>query len=229
MTSSEKAEAFGRCFVTAVLEQAMATAVKPQNVSHWCRGHRALMVSAIGAAAMLLLAGILVAGVAIAQTRAEPPKPASDPPAAALTPPAPTPPAENPGFVGALGNWMQQGMTSMSTGIDAMFGAAKGAADAASTVAKGAAGAAVDTAAGVTKLPVPGVASGHEQCLLAANGAPDCRVAAEALCRARGFATGTSVDFVTSEKCQPPYRSSSRNTPEGVCTLEHFVTRALCK
>ena len=62
-------------------------------------------------------------------------------------------------------------MTSMSTGIDAMFGAAKGAADAASTVAKGAAGvakgaadAAVDTAAGVTKLPVPGVASGHEQC-----------------------------------------------------------------
>ena len=86
-----------------------------------------------------------------------------------------------------------------------------------------------ETAAGVTMLPVPGVASGHEQCLLAANGSPDCRVAAEALCRARGFATGTSVDFVTSEKCQPPYRSSSRNTPEGVCTPEHFVTRALCK
>lgn len=207
----------------------MATAVKPQNVSHRCRGRRALMVSAIGAAAMLLLAGILVAGVATAQTRTETPKPASDPPGATLTPPAPTPPAENPGFVGTLGNWMQQGMTSMSTGIDAMFGAAKGAADAASTVAKGAAGAAVDTASGVTKLPVPGVASGHEQCLLAANGAPDCRIAAEALCRARGFATGTSVDFVTSEKCQPPYRSSSRNTPEGVCTLEHFVTRALCK
>jgi len=220
----------------------MATAVKPQNMSHRCCGHRALMVSAIGAAAILLLAGIPVAGVATAQTRAEPPKPASDAPAATLTPPAPAPtppappPAENPGFVGVLGNWMQQGMTSMSTGIDAMFGAAKGAADAASTMAKGAAGvakgaadAAVDTAAGVTMLPVPGVASGHEQCLLAANGAPDCRVAAEALCRARGFATGTSVDFVTSEKCQPPYRSSSRNTPEGVCTLEHFVTRALCK
>jgi len=198
-----------------------------------------LMVSAIGAAAILLLAGIPVAAVATAQTRAGPPKPASDPPAATPAPPAPpgpTPPAENPGFVGVLGNWMQQGMTSMSTGIDAMFGAAKGAADAASTMAKGAAGvakgaadAAVDTAAGVTMLPVPGVASGHEQCLLAANGAPDCRVAAEALCRARGFATGTSVDFVTSEKCQPPYRSSSRNTPEGVCTLEHFVTRALCK
>jgi hypothetical protein len=176
------------------------------------------MVCAIAASA-ILLAGIFVAGNAAAQARTDPPRPASDP-----ATPAPAA-AENPGLVGVLGNWMQQGMTSMSTGIDAMFGAAKGAAG----VAKGAADAAVDTAAGVTKLPVPGVASGHEQCILAGNGAPDCQGAAEALCRARGFATGTSVDFVTSEKCQPPYRSSSRNTPEGVCTLEHFVTRALCK
>jgi hypothetical protein len=231
--------------VTAVLEQAMATAVKPQNMSHRCRGHGTVMVSAIAASAIILvvgtllaglvLAGSLPAGIAAAQTRAEPPKPASDPPAATPVP-EPPPAAENPGFVGVFGNWMQQGVTSMSTGIDAMFGAAKGAADAASTVAKGAAGvakgaadAAVDTAAGVTKLPVPGVASGREQCILAGNGAPDCRVAAEALCRARGFTTGASVDFVTSEKCQPPYRSSSRDTPEGVCTLEHFVTRALCK
>jgi hypothetical protein len=217
--------------VTAVLEQAMATAVKPHDVAHRRRGHRIAMVSAIGAAAMLVLAG-----TAAAQTRTEPPKPASDPPAATPAPLPPSPPGESPGFVGVFGNWVQQGMSSMSNGIDAMFGAAKGAADAASTVAKGAADvakgaadAAVDTAAGVTKLPVPGVAGGHEQCTLAGNGAPDCRVAAEALCRARGFATGTSVDFVTSEKCQPPYRSSGRDTPEGACTLEHFVTRALCK
>jgi len=214
--------------MTAVLEQAMATAVKPHDMAHRRRWHHASMASAIGACGIVLLAG-----VAAAQTRAEP---ANDPPAATPAP-APTPPAaENQGFVGVFGNWMQQGMTSMSTGIDAMFGAAKGAADAASTVAKGAAGvakgaadAAVDTAAGVTKLSVPGVAGGHEECIVAGNGAPDCRVAAEALCRARGFATGTSVDFVTSEKCQPPYRSSGRDTPEGACTLEHFVTRALCK
>ena len=212
--------------VTAVLEQAMATAANPHDMARRRRWHHASMVAAIAGSGLVLLAGI-----AAAQTRAEPPKPPSEPPA-----PAPATPADNPGFVGAFGNWMQQGMTSMSTGIDAMFGAAKGAADAASTVAKGAAGvakgaadAAVDTAAGVTKLPVPGVAGGHEQCTLAGNGAPDCRVAAEALCRARGFATGTSVDFVTSEKCQPPYRSSGRDTPEGACTLEHFVTRALCK
>jgi hypothetical protein len=228
---------FGRVR-TSVLEQAMATAVKPQNKPHGRRRHRSWMSAGAGASALLLLAGI-----AAAQTRAEPPKPANDPPAAAPAPAPPPPPAaDSPGFVGAFGNWMQQGVTSMSTGFDAMVGAAKGAADAASTVAKGAADAAKGAAGvavdGVSKLPAAGLASGREQCTLAGNGAPDCRVAAEALCRARGYGTGTSVDFETSEKCPPPYRTSGRDTPyrlssqdrpEGVCTMEHFVTRALCK
>jgi hypothetical protein len=198
---------------------------------------------------------LLTAGVAAAEAPAEAPKPveeaapavpAATPPAAessAAANPAPSnptpanPTSENPGFGGAFGTWMQQGVTSMSSGFDAM---AKGAADAASTVAKGAAdvytgaanvakdaaGVAVD---GVTKLPVSGFASGHEQCTLAANGAPDCRAAAENLCRTRGFATGTSVDYVTAEKCPPAYRLSSRERPEGICPLEHFVTRAMCR
>jgi hypothetical protein len=161
--------------------------------------------------------------------------PSANPASANAAPASPAP--ENPGIVGAFGTWMQQGVTSMSSGFDAM---AKGAADAASTMAKGAAdaytgaanvakdaaGAAVD---GVTKLPVSGFASGHEQCTLAANGAPDCRAAAENLCRARGFAAGTSVDYVTSEKCPPAYRLSSRERPEGICPMEHFVTRAMCR
>ena len=103
----------------------------------------------------------------------------SSPPTAAPASPAP----ENPGIVGAFGTWMQQGVTSMSTGFDAM---AKGAADAASTMAKGAADVATGAATvakdaadvavdGVAKLPVSGFASGHEQCALASNGAPDCR------------------------------------------------------
>ncbi len=208
----------------------MAAAVKPNKLLRRCRGHRTGIGAALGASMILV-----VAGSAAAQTRSDPPKPANDPPAAApAQPPAAAPPAaESPGLAGVFGNWMQQGVTSMSTGFDAMVGAAKGAADAASTVAKGAADAAkgaADVAVdGVAKLPVGGVAGGHEPCTIAGNGAPDCRVAAEALCRARGFNTGTSVDFVTSENCPPPYRASSRDRPEGVCTMEHFVTRALCK
>ena len=110
----------------------MAKAVKPQNLSRRRRGQRNWIGAALGAAAILL-----VAGIAAAQTRSEPPNPASDPPAAAPAP-APPPAAESPGFVGTVGNWMQQGVTSMSTGFNAMVGAAKGAADAASgRVAKG--------------------------------------------------------------------------------------------
>jgi hypothetical protein len=215
---------------------------------------------ALGIGMYAVVAVLLTAGVAAAQAPAEAPKPAEEaapaapaatsptaenpaptdtapanPTAADTAPPSPAP--ENPGIVGAFGTWMQQGVTSMSSGFDAM---AKGAADAASTMAKGAAdaytgaanvakdaaGAAVD---GVTKLPVSGFASGHEQCTLAANGAPDCRAAAENLCRTRGFASGTSVDYVTSEKCPPAYRLSSRERPEGICPMEHFVTRAMCR
>jgi hypothetical protein len=193
-----------------------------------------------------LAAVLLTAGLAAAQAPAEPPKPteeAAAPAASAAVPPAaenpaPTnPAAENPGFVGVFGTWMQQGVTTMSSGFDAM---AKGAADAASTMAKGAADVAAGAATvakdaadvavdGVTKLPVSGFAAGREQCGVASNGAPDCRAAAENLCRTRGYATGTSVDYVTSEKCPPAYRLSSRERPEGICPLEHFVTRAMCR
>jgi hypothetical protein len=161
---------------------------------------------------------ILLAGIAAAQTVSEPLTPPSGPPAVAPAP-APPPATEGPGLAGVFGTWLQQGMTSMGNGFDAMMDAAKGVAKGAADAAKGAADVAVD---GVTKLTVAGVASGREQCAIAGNGAPDCQVAAEALCRARGFGTGASVDFVTAEKCQPPYRASGRDTPEGACTLGAF-------
>jgi hypothetical protein len=209
-----------------MLERAMVTAVKAQSASWRCRWGRGSIAAGIAGCAILLGAAI-----AAAQTPVDPPKSSSEASVAAPPPPgAPPPAAENPGLVGVFNNWMQQGVTTMSTGIDAMVGAAKGAADAASTVAKGAADAAkgaADVAVdGVTKWP--GIASGHERCALAANGAPDCQAAAEALCRARGFSSGASVDYVTSENCPPAYRNSSHR-PEGVCTQEHMVTRALCK
>jgi hypothetical protein len=177
---------------------------------------------------------------AVAQTStAQPPVaqvPTSEPAAPANQTALPQPAAPQ-GFIGTFGNWMQQGMSNMGAGFGAMVGvvgdqaghAAKGAADAASTVAKGAADVARDTASSVTKLPATGVIRGRERCALAPNGAPDCGIAADMLCRAKGYSSGTSVDFETAEKCPPPYRVSSRNTPEGVCTFEHFVTSALCQ
>jgi hypothetical protein len=75
-----------------------------------------------------------------------------------------------------------------------------------------------DTATTETRLPATGIISGRERCTLEPNAAPDCRLAAEALCRSTGYGSGTAVDFEANEKCPPPY-----------CTMDHFVTRALCQ
>jgi hypothetical protein len=167
-------------------------------------------------------------------TAAQAPAPESARP---VTEPAPPPPSEQPGLITSFGNWVQQGVANMGAGFGNMMGAisggagqaAKNAADAASTAAGTATSIARDTATTVTRLPATGIIGGRERCTLAPNGAPDCRVAAEALCQSKGYGSGTSVDFETAEKCPPPYRVSGGNTPEGVCTMEHFVTRALCQ
>ncbi|HLK84177.1 MAG TPA: hypothetical protein VKT99_22155 [Xanthobacteraceae bacterium] len=171
------------------------------------------------AAAGLLACHVAVSAcdAAMAQT------PGPEAPSAPTNAPAPPQPQ---GFFDALGNWVQQGVATVGSGFGAMVGAVGGQANQA---AKEAADAARNAATSVTKLPVSGITTGRERCILAPNGAPDCRTAAETLCRAKGYAAGTSVDFETVEKCPPRSRVSARNAPEGVCTLEHFVTKALCQ
>jgi hypothetical protein len=186
-----------------------------------CRTRRReIDVAAIAACWLFALHLLLACGIAAAQTPG-PEAPASAP----ANVPVP-PPSGSQGFFDAFGNWMQQGVSNVGAGFGAMVGAVGSQAGQA---AKSAADVARDTATSVTKLPVAGVIGGRERCILAPNGAPDCRTAAEAMCRAKGYVSGASVDFETTEKCPPPYRVSSRNTPEGVCTMEHFVTRALCQ
>ena len=137
---------------------------------------------------------------------------------------AAAPPAK--GTVDNLGKWVEQGVANMGAGFGAIVGAVGGQANQA---ARDAADAARNAATSVTRLPSSGITGGHESCAIAPNGAPDCRIAAESMCRAKGYGSGTSVDFVTVENCPPPYRTSRRNAPEGVCTMEHFVTKALCQ
>jgi hypothetical protein len=175
---------------------------------------------AVRAAAGLLACSIAIFACASAIAQAPSPETPSSVP-----PNAPTQ-SEPQGFFDAFGNWVQQGVANVGSGFGAMVGVVGGQANQA---AKDAADAARNAATSVTKLPVTGITAGRERCTLAPNGAPDCRVAAEALCRAKGRVGGTSVDFETVEKCPPRSRVSGRNAPEGVCTLEHFVTKALCQ
>jgi hypothetical protein len=171
-----------------------------------------------GAILITLGTFVLASAPVMAQTPAQeaPPSPPADTA-------APPPPKD---AIDGFGKWMQQGVANMGAGFGAIVGAVGGQANQA---AKGAADAARNAATRVSKLPTTGITGGHERCVVAPNGAPDCRIAAETMCRAKGYASGTSVDFVTVENCPPPYRTSRRDAPEGVCTMEHFVTKALCQ
>jgi len=198
----------------------MRVEAKPECRARWRQPDGATIAACATTSLFVLHLCVLACVPAGAQT------PGPDaPPSASANTPAP-PPSESQGVFNAFGNWVQQGVANVGAGFGAMVGAVGSQAGQA---AKGAADAARDTATSVTKLPGTGVIGGRERCILAPNGAPDCRVAAEALCRAKGYDGGASVDFETVEKCPPPYRVSGRNTPEGVCTMEHFVTKALCQ
>src|SRR5437588_379638 len=77
-------------------------------------------------------------------------------------------------------------------------------------------------------LPAARVIAERAACPVAPNGAPDCRGAAETICKSHGFASGSSVDFQTVEKCPPVALNRPDNEP-AVCVIESYVTRALCQ
>jgi hypothetical protein len=151
----------------------------------------------------MLLAG---AGHGQQAPTAVPDQPAPQPKIAPQTDP------DRPGLIDAVGHWIGDSVTNWNSGL-------KGAAD----VAKDAAGAAGDAAKGAAN-----VATERVTCPVAPNGAPDCRSAADTICKAHGFASGTSIDFQTAEKCPP----IALNRPDGEpprCVIESYVTRALCR
>jgi hypothetical protein len=126
----------------------------------------------------------------------------------------------------AWDNMPGKGMSDAAkTTTDAAKGAAdmtKGAAEAVTSVAR-------ETAGALSRLPTSRVAIGREICPIAPNGAPDCRLAAETLCKANGYTTGSSIDFETAEVC-PSEALRARWRGESVtCATENYVTRSLCQ
>jgi hypothetical protein len=83
--------------------------------------------------------------------------------------------------------------------------------------------------AGIGLLPKTTIVSGRERCETAANGAPDCRGAVEALCRSKGLAVGNSLDVQSVEKCPARVWISGAQPAAGECRMESYVQRALCR
>jgi hypothetical protein len=66
---------------------------------------------------------------------------------------------------------------------------------------------------------------GRAICPAAANGAPDCKVASDNLCKEKGYREGRSLDIETAKKCSvTAYLNGG-----AACRTENFVTRAVCQ
>ncbi len=170
------------------------------------------------AAAMFLVAA--GARAQEAQSQAQPPiQPQAQPPTPPQAQPAPQqPPAFQPGFLDVLGRWIGDSKSKIDEQLKSTTDAAKDAADAAGQ------------ATGVI-LGLPGtrIVLGRARCAVAPNGGADCANAANALCRSKGFGAGRGLDIDSAQKCPAWVWLSGRAPPEGVCTTETFVVRAVCQ
>ena len=71
--------------------------------------------------------------------------------------------------------------------------------------------------------------TGRMGCPVAANGAPDCKLAADKLCQAKGFKEGKSLNTDSAEKCSARVYMPGYKREPGDCRTENYVTRALCQ
>jgi hypothetical protein len=153
-----------------------------------------------------------------------PPQPAQQPPST---------PGPQRGWFDIFGHWFDESVTSVNKGWDSMNQGLKSTwgagAEGTKRATEAASGVAKDAADAVGRIGNSRLVTGQSVCAIAPNGAPDCRGAAESLCKSAGFASGSSVDYVTSEKCPTEAYVAGRRPAPGECRTEHTVTRALCQ
>ena len=149
------------------------------------------------------------------QSVAPPSTPSQPAPQPVEAPPAP---AENPGLINEIGKLFEKSKSllpsikSPSETIDDLNARAKDAGDSLTNMAK-----------------PSSMVKGRAACVVAANGAPDCKVGADKLCQSKGFKEGKSLDTDAAEKCSPKVFIPGRPREPGDCKTENYVIRALCQ
>jgi hypothetical protein len=146
--------------------------------------------------------------------------PAINQPAA---PPALAPPeAFKPGFIDAVGRWLEQGAARLKSDMhDAQEKLDKFGNQARDT--------AKETTGAVIGLPNARVIAGHERCAAAQGGGSDCQAAADTVCRGKGFQGGKSLDTQSEQKCPTKLLLEGRAPNNTECPTTIFVTRAMCQ
>lgn len=177
----------------------------------------------------VVAAAIAASGVAWPQQQADSQQVSQQNLAPSDVPPpqiAPPPARSNPGFIEELGKMLKNSASSLrgaATGLTARLPSTQDTLDGLNSTTKGAA----DNLAKITP-PLPSaqsVVSGRAICPPAPNGAPDCKMASDQLCKDKGYKQGRSVDIETANKCSAQAYFSGT----GACHTENFVTRAVCQ
>jgi hypothetical protein len=159
------------------------------------------------AAALLTL--MIAAGAAWPQGAAPPPQ----------AEPAPPPAREdNPGLFSEIGKMFDNlpSLKSSQQSIEDLNNRAKGAAK--------------DATDSLSRLAKPSsMVAGRMICPVSGNGAPDCKLGADKLCRAKGFKEGKSLNTDSAEACSAKVLIPGRARKPGDCRTDNFVTSALCQ
>jgi hypothetical protein len=133
---------------------------------------------------------------------------------------APPPPAgeQNPGLINEMGKLFEKSLSilpkikSPSETIDDLNARAKDAGESLSNLAKPST-----------------MVSGRSVCPVAANGAPDCKIAADKLCQSKGYKEGKSLNMDSAETCSAKVFIPGRTRKPDDCRTDNFVTRAMCQ
>jgi len=161
------------------------------------------------------------------------PPPATQPPAAQPSAAPPPNPNYQPGFIDVFGRFIGESAAKLNSQFNSQLKSTNetlgNLGSQTTDAAKGAVGTARDAAGAIMGLPNARIVAGRERCAAAANGAPDCRAAADAACRSKGFSSGKILDTQSAQKCPARVWLSGRMPAEGDCQLETFVTRAVCQ
>jgi hypothetical protein len=151
------------------------------------------------------------------QTPAE--QPALDRPA---SPQAAPPHEENPGLLNEMGKMFEKSLSILPT--------VKSPADTIDDLNARAKGAAKDATDSLSRLAIPStMVAGRMACLVAANGAPDCKAGADRLCQTKGFKEGKSLTTDSAETCSAKVLIPGRARKPDDCRTDNYVTRALCQ
>jgi hypothetical protein len=150
------------------------------------------------------------------QTPAQQATPAQ--PAPAQGSPAP-PPArqENPGLINEMGKLFDKSLSILPTlkspgeTLDDLNARAK------------------DAGETLSRLATPAMVSGRMKCVVAANGSPDCKAAADRLCQTKEFKEGKSLTTDSAETCSARVLIPGRVRKPDDCRTDNYVTRALCQ